>query len=99
MHFVRISPRVPYGTLAGVAGGDAGELALEGRGGGPAVQPFHFGGGSDEGSIVRLRCSASAVVSFTIHNSPPHAQCHASREATLSIIPIEDRLYDYGRLE
>jgi hypothetical protein len=48
---------------------------------------------------VRLRCSASAVVSFTIHNSPPHAQCHASREATLSIIPIEDRLYDYGRLE
>ena len=48
-------PRIPHHALAGVAGGDAGELALEGGGGGPAVQPFHFGGRRDEGSIVRLR--------------------------------------------
>ena len=47
-------PGISHHALAGVAGGDAGELALEGGRGGPAVQPFHFRGGGDEGSIVRL---------------------------------------------
>src|SRR4051794_13823871 len=48
-------PRISHHALAGVARGNAGELALEGSGGGPAVQPFHIGGGSDEGCVVRLR--------------------------------------------
>ena len=31
---------IPHHALAGIAGGDAGELALKGGSGGPAVQPF-----------------------------------------------------------
>ena len=52
---VAILPRIPHHALAGVARGDAGELALEGGGGGPAVQPFHFGGRGHEGSVGSLR--------------------------------------------
>src|SRR5580700_401203 len=35
-------PRVTKHTLAGIATGDFGELAFEGRGGGPAIGPFHL---------------------------------------------------------
>src|SRR5260370_33118260 len=55
LHRQSRSPRVSDHALSGVAGGYAGELALECGGGGPAVQPFLLGGGGDEGSIVRLR--------------------------------------------
>jgi hypothetical protein len=48
-------PGLSHHAPASVAGGDAGELALEGAGGGPTLQPFHFGRGGDQGSVVRLR--------------------------------------------
>src|SRR5450631_1939642 len=48
-------PRIPHHALAGVARGDAGELALEGGGGGPAVQPFLLDGGGHERGIPSLR--------------------------------------------
>ena len=37
------SPRIPRHALAGVGAGDLRELAFEGCGRRPAVQPFHFG--------------------------------------------------------
>ncbi len=54
----RHSPGISHHAFAGVAGGDAGELALEGGSSGPAVQPFHFGGSSDERSI---RCLCRTI--------------------------------------
>ena len=49
------SPRISHDALAGVGAGDVGELALERRGRGPAVDPFHFGGGGGQRGVVRLR--------------------------------------------
>ena len=49
------SPRIPHHTLTGVARGDVGELALEGGGSGPAVQPFLLGGGGRERGVACLR--------------------------------------------
>src|SRR4051794_18443527 len=48
-------PAVANHALAGVGPGDVGELALEGGGGGPAVQPFHLGGGRGQRGVRRLR--------------------------------------------
>src|SRR5260370_41693019 len=48
------SPRISHHALAGVAAGDIGELALEGGGRGPAVQPSLLGGGRNESCGLRL---------------------------------------------
>src|SRR6266852_2405911 len=42
--FFARSPRIAHDALAGVAAADVGELAFEGRGGRPAVAPFHLVG-------------------------------------------------------
>src|SRR3979490_1671410 len=49
------SPRIAPHALAGVGGGDCRELALEGRGDGPAVGPSHVGGGRGERGVASLR--------------------------------------------
>src|SRR6188472_3738083 len=41
---LRPSPRIARDALAGIGPRDVGELAFEGGGGGPAVQPLHLGG-------------------------------------------------------
>jgi hypothetical protein len=50
-------PLIANDALAGIAARDVGELALERRGGGPAVQPFVFHRGGNQRGIGGLCCS------------------------------------------
>src|SRR6188768_2243256 len=52
---LRPSPRIARNALSGIGPRHVGELALEGDGGGPAVQPIHLGGRRGQRRIVRLR--------------------------------------------
>jgi hypothetical protein len=57
----RSSPLVADDAFASVAAGDAGELALEGAGRGPAIGPFPFGGDGGERDSYKFALSSDVT--------------------------------------